>query len=869
MSIVIFRRKESMRKTYFIKTLSFVLSIVFVCSAMVVPAFALSDSDNVLRKNSKGEADDSLGAYLAANTYAEYIAPYADQEYPGCVVTEVPLASGEGVDVIEGLDEWRNYSDNDKDYREGAVFLSKDGEARWTITIPTTGRYYIAFSYYAPKNGTVNSIQRRLFIDGEIPFAEARFLNLSKNWTYNYEPDNSEDGSGFVSDLNGNHITPDVTQAPVWRTYYCSDAEGYRNDYYQFYLEAGEHTIELGAEREDCIMDKIIIEPAGKVGVVSAPTYQEYLDLYAGVPNGSGTVRIETEKPQFVSDSAVYMTSDRSSVVTSPSSPSAQLFNVIGANSYNSIGQWAAYTFTVSEEGMYHFVMRYKQTGLEGMYVCRTIKLSSIDLSTGEREYGLPDGTPTVPFAEAYNTRLNYEDDWQVSVLGDVVNDGNGDVARDFLFHFKPGVEYTLYLEVGLGTLAEQLQRVSNSLDNINAYYLRILQLTGASPDPNRDYHFAEIMPDVVYGLAYEGVQLDSIKKEFERLCGGNTGEHLSTLELVSNLLATMGTDEYEIPAKLSSLKSYLGTLGTWLNQSRNSSVTVDYVDVCFVENKDNLPDPDGNFFQRAWFEITSFFHSFFTEYDQMGITNEADMSDEALDVWLASGRDQSKIWRSMIDSDFSDYCKTESEYCQANGIGNIPVALKLITGGTLLPSILADKGPDVYMGLDSTTTINYAIRGAADPIYGFDADGNQVGFADAMDYLNENFDEAALNTIELLGKYYGVPMTMNFAMMYCRMDILLELDVTPPETWDDLLALLPMLQANNLSAGLGATEGLNTTLEIMMYQAGASMWRYDIDDPELPADITPEEYNRVYAPYAGAKIGLDTTVSLKVFENY
>ena len=55
------------------------------------------------------------------------------------------------------------------------------------------------------------------------------------------------------------------------------------------------------------------------------------------------------------------------------------------------------------------------------------------------------------------------------------------------------------------------------------------------------------------------------------------------------------------------------------------------------------------------------------------------------------------------------------------NGESNYGVALKLVTGGTLLPSILAAKGPDVYMGLGASEVINYAIREAVIGINGND----------------------------------------------------------------------------------------------------------------------------------------------------
>ena len=874
-----------MKNSLFVRLSCFVLSLIFVMSIVVIPASATTiGADGLEHKDNYGEMNKTeLEAYLKADSYLVYIQKQKEllaQKYgdnlPETSKVSVDLSkplTGEEVEnssvLISSLDVWNTYSSNPDDYRANSVYLPNSGSTTWEVNVPVEGLYYIGFSYYNVE-GTVNSIERKLSIDGVVPFAEARYLSMTKTWAYSYELD--EEGNlaenPFREDLIGNSLTPEINQKPVWRTYYCLDSSGYYTEFYQFYFSKGNHTIKLDAEREACILGSLELVPAAE-SELTAPSYADYLKAAqdAGVQpaDKNQVVKFEAETPDLVSDSAIYMTNDRSSALTSPSAPDSQLYNVIGANSYSSVGQWAAYSFKVDQEGLYNFVLRYKQSSLEGMYICRAIKLWSSD-----GQYGLADGTPTVPFAEAYNTRLDYSDDWQATAMGD------GNVT--FQFHFKPDVEYMVYLEVSLGSLASQLSRVNEALSVINDCYLRILQLTGANPDKNRDYHFAEIMPDVLYNLCWGAVELSQIKVYFEEICQ-TTGQHLSTLDLIANLLATMGTDEYEIPAKLGSLKSYLGTLGTWLNSSCTSSVTVDYIQVSYVETEEDLPRADGNFFQKFWFEISSFFYSFITEYDQMGVTSEEDLEENALDVWLASGRDQSKIWRSLIDSDFSDYCQNTSIYCQENNIHSIPLALKLITGGTLLPSILANKGPDVYMGLDSTTTINYAIRGAVEPIIS-PVEGE--GFSDAQYFFSgeaddvdgdgtgedDNFHAAAINTVELLGKVYGVPMTMNFAMMFYRMDILVELGVDLPETWTDMLSLLPVLQANNLAAGIGAklstsaaqgVEGLNTTLEVMMYQGGANMWRYD-----NPND--PEYYGGIYS---GAKIGLDTNESLAIFEFY
>jgi ABC-type glycerol-3-phosphate transport system substrate-binding protein len=222
-------------------------------------------------------------------------------------------------------------------------------------------------------------------------------------------------------------------------------------------------------------------------------------------------------------------------------------------------------------------------------------------------------------------------------------------------------------------------------------------------------------------------------------------------------------------------------------------------------------------------------------------------------------------------------------------------VTLKLVTGGTLLPSILSGKGPDVYIGLASADVINYAIRDAvigvsgndsrltaeqnavfSNTIYTFKDEANHkfytlnpadyetpeaysAAYADysskypisyvSQDFVsnvNGNYVDAAMDTVTLLDVAYGIPQTMTFAMMFYRMDVLAELGQEVPETWNGILSMLPVLQTNNMSMGVAYISAL----DFMMYQRGGNMWKYT-DIPE----------------YAGAQIDLDSDIALEAFD--
>ena len=929
-----------MKRSLFQKALCFALAVT-----MLLGSFAITASAAGLKESSSSSDLESMNAFLQAKSYAEYRKNFTETMKPGLSTITIPVLQ-EPTERKDGfivndprkpdvehnklIDDSFN---SDVDGTKWGAF----GEENWgnTVYLPTTGSstwkfhiddaqsswYYLKIEYYTVNTdeASVSAIERKLYIDDVVPFTEASMLSLTKTWHYDFlsktvedttEADASpvttykEESDGYYKrvvsvkdgkkttvtykmsqDINGNSMAPDIVQDSVWNTYYAQDTTGYEHGYYMFYFLPGDHTITLEAQREPMIVRSIELVPVDDPKH-AIPSYEDVLASYAAQgyqpANGGSITRIEAEFPDYVSDTSVSSTNDNTSSATYPVSSKAQLYNVIGENSFSAVGQWAAYKFTVDKTGLYKLGMRYLQSTLQGMYVCRAIKLSG-------GSYGHGDGTPSVPFLEAYNAQFNYSEDWQSTFVGD-------GTIEAFEFYFEEGVEYTLYVECSLGSLSSLIKSVEDCMKEINDDYLKILQLTGADADEYRDYNFYGVMPEVVVSLRNCAVFLEQVAVDLEKLCG-TKGSHIATLETIALLLDRMARDEGdEIAENMSNLKSNIGTLGTWINSSKTSSLTIDVINVVPADmTAKSLPKAKANFFESLWHEISSFFYSFFTDYDAMGLTRVPDENTTTVDVWLATGRDQSSIWRTMIDAQGSFTDRT----------GNA-VSLKLVTASTLLPSILAGKGPDVYLGLDSSTVINYAIRDAVVGISGNDKnlqgktdskgrDSNSVfnttyytyikdgkfvtdttlpagvtptfvseKFSDAIKiwdkdkdygsqelnnaaYDNANYVQAAMDTISLLGVTYGVPQTMSFAMMFYRADVLAELGETVPETWDELLALLPVLQANNMNIGIANGSAIN----FILYQRGGNMWKYT----EIPE-------------YAGAEIGLDTNIAYEAF-NY
>ncbi len=753
-----------------------------------------------------------------------------------------------------------------------AIYLPEDGTVTFKINVAHAGFYGIKMEYFPyAKDGKISSAEKKLTIDGQLLCSELTALNFTKNWEYAYTyaedengtyvfvasadgkytlPDEAKTKGDFVlkaaaekqgltafggktykptfqQDKNGNDIRADYALAPDWRSYTVTDASGFYRDDMQFYFTAGEHEIALSGVREGLLLKSL--------SLFLTEDKQSYADYFASVKDdvnnsaNAGVFYMEAEKPIMVSDSSVYPANDRSSAITSPSDASAQLLNVIGKTGFSTVGQWAAYEFAVTEDGLYDFAVRFQQKALEGMFVSRTLKMWSSD-----GEFGEADGTPTVPFAEAYRIRFNYRDDWQCTNFG--YYDQNNEFHK-FTFHFKKGVTYRIYMEVGLGDMASVIQTVQNSLNTINESYLNILKLTGASPDEYRSYNFKRVMPRTIQNLADQAVVLKNVVETMKQICG-TTGSNTATLVTIAELLEKMGAREDEIAKNLGNLKSYIGNLGTWLNTVKTQAITMDFITVQPVDSK--LPEDNANPFYSAWFEICAFVTSFFTDYNSMGIQESVEKVGE-IDVWLAYGRDQSLIWRNLVDDQFTNSTQ-------------IAVQLKLVTGGTLLPSVLCGQGPDVYIGLGSADTINYAIRSAIVPLYDQSHSTQHVATDEEYDaFIKLSFPDSALVPITLYDLIYGIPETSSFQMMFLRDDILDNLGIETPLTWDDMLAAIPILQANNMEIGMA----YGTAFKIFLYQRGGGMWMYNGTDGSAKDSI-----------YAGAQIAYGTNTALDAFSD-
>lgn len=766
---------------------------LLICIVMIIGAFAVPVSAATESAGSSGNkvSISDVSSILNALSYKEYQKKFAGKQestegmkdvvidITEDIVAEETTATTEKVDGYYGKD--------------GVLKTGDIGKVTWKFTVPVTGFYQIDIPY-CQVVGKTTSIERVFSLNGEVPFAEARSIVLQKVWKYDYEYKKDENGAfildekgnkipSFKLDGNGNDIRPSVIEDPKWITYALQDVDGHYTSPFEFFLEAGENTITLESTRESVVLDDIILRPTSSISI---PTYQEYInkhgDIASNTPN-VGSILIEGEMVTNTSSVTIYPLQDRTSPITSGltgiQSAQVQKYNVAGGTQWSTVGEWITYDVTVEQSGYYGIALRYKQDLLSGMYVSRKVYIDD-----------------ELPFVEAAGCRFDFTDKWKVKYLGDE--------TQDFYFYLEEGT-HTIKLEAVLADMGEQLRQISETLANLNNAYLEIIKLTGSDPDENRTYNFSKMMPHVLETMMVESINL---KKVFRYLSEttGLKGENTATLEQLYILLNKMASDESEIAGNLETFKAQLGSLGTWITNVSAQPLKMDYLTVQPANSE--LPKSDGNFFQKLWYELSMFFYSFVTDYNSLGVVEDPSQKVDPVEVWIALGRDQAQVMRSLIDNDFTP--KT-----------GVSASLKLISAGTLLPSVLAGAGPDVSLFESSAQIIDFALRSAVLPL-------NEHIENDSEDVLSW-FPEMAIVPLTLHDNsenaereytYYGLPDKLNFSMMFYRKDILSQLELDIPETWDDILAMVPVLQYNHMEVGI------QNDIYTFIYQSGNEAYK-------------------------------------------
>lgn len=648
---------------------------------------------------------------------------------------------------------------------EKALYTGNDSKVTWEVDVPEAGFYNVYLEYMTVKSRGV-AIERAFYVNGELPFQDASDMTFLRMWADASEP---------RVDNRGNEIRPTQTEVYGWQSSYLKDKMGYMTEPYQFYFEKGKNTITLEAVNEPMVLRKLDI-----VAVEDEFTYADYTAAQTGTKAaGSGLDYVQIvqgEDSTVRSESSLYAKYDRASAITKPYSITKTILNYIGGEAWRNPGQWIEWNVEVPEDGCYHLCIKGRQNYDRGNISYRSLSI---------------DGK--VPFDEMKQVAFRFGNDWESLVLSDE-ND------KPYSFYLTKGT-HTVRLEATLGNMGMILEELSDSTFRLNQIYRTLLVYTGATPDQYRDYKIDQVYPEIMEAMSLESKRLYKIVDEVVETTG-QKADKIASAQTLAQQLERFCEKPEKITLEFATFKENISALGSAILSMSETKLDIDYIAV-YGENA-RLDKDKSNFFKKAAHEVKSFFASFFIDYDAVGDVY-ADESN-TVKVWVLTGRDQGTILKSMIDDTFTP----------ATGI---PINVEIVGADALLNAVVAGNGPNVVLSVGAGQPVDFALRNAVEDL---------TQFADYEEVLKE-FAPSTYRQYTLDDSLYALPETLFYNVMFYRKDVLEDLELEVPQTWKELIEMLPTIQGNNLSVGIptaaGSSGSAAASTAVASAQADLSMY--------------------------------------------
>lgn len=756
-------------------------------ACLMVPAFSWEAGAKTLADKLRPDAEYGVSfEYQTQDNYQARLKEYTEKGYAPAVLEapiRIPAASYSKAEETPAL--------HVEDGRQAVLWLEDNDYLEWTVQVPVSGLYCLRVCYKAADDNGAD-IVRALSIDGEVPFDECVNIPLYRRW--------KDSGKPVVNSI-GDEVRPGVIQSMEWITSPMYDAGGMYDGALRFYLEAGVHTLRLSVVDEPLLLDYLELYAPEEL-----PTYAEVkaeYDAKGYTPAGGAGTQFEAEGEQilFKNNSTLRMSND-GDPKTSPQKTGSVVMNVLGGTAWQNGNGSVTWQVEVPESGLYRLALRLKQDYREGLPSYRRIEV---------------DGQ--VPFQEWESFRFSYDKNWRTEVLAD-------DEGVPYYIYLEAGQPHTLTMTVKQGELNTITQILTADSLRLSELLLNITMITGQTPDVNYDYELDQRIPGLLDTLDGIADNMRICMELMEQVSGNRPSKYYQMESMIAQL-AALKQDPFIIPRRLDDLNNILSTYGEWITQFQQHPLLLDTVEL--VPGTGEVASPRSNFFQRLWVSTVNFFNSFVKDYDSvLGVSAGDYEVHTTIDVWIGRGKDWGMLLKQMADEDFTP--KT--------GIGiriNILPAGQLGAGSVnaILLAISSGRAPDVGLATSTNSIGEFALRNAV-------ADLSKL---DGFEEVKEQFLSPLFIPMTYQGGVYGLPETMKFTALLYRKDILSELGLSLPETWDELYdKIIPVLYQNNMQFYVPAANQaeVESSFSMFLCQTGG---RYYTDDLMYSAFDQPAAY--------------------------
>jgi len=511
---------------------------------------------------------------------------------------------------------------------------------------------------------------------------------------------------------------------------------------------------------------------------LQVPTYEEYVAQYGNVEPAVDTYEINAIHYTKKNSTQAILEYENNPALT----PHEIKYKVLNALNWTEAGTEIEYQVDVEKDGWYQLAFHYKNEKKE-FDAFETIKI---------------DGS--VPFEEC----ISY------------IFAPTGTTWTNEVLSAEDGTPYYFYLTKGTHTISMKAEsepviqgwRYARLLsEHVSQFALEITKVTGAEIDKSRTWRMTKYIPEIPdYLKAYE-ILIQDIRHDLQKYStDGVSGALLSDFDKAMQFIEQMAEYPDEIALYTNILtgrdNSVLVSLSNFTSEICKQDFTLDMI---YVTGDGEIPGATAGVFSMVGNWVKTLVNSFTT--NKYSIETE---DDDVLTIWVNRAVTHVDLLQKLADTEFT----------QKTGI-KVKVSI-MPDANKLTLSAAADQTPDVALGLTSYMPFDLACRGA---LY------DLTQFEDFWQVANRFVPGAFVPYVYNEG-VYAIPETLDFHALVYRKDVFETLGLKVPDTWEDVIGILPELQRygmnfyHNISAGVGYKWFYQTTP--LIFQNGGRLYTED-----------------------------------------
>ena len=651
---------------------------------------------------------------------------------------------------------------NTKGYENEALSLPSDSELSFQVTSPKQGNYQIMMDYYIPKEIMQDS-RISVLINGKYQFYESRNIKLPAIW--------KDKTQKYDKDSYGNESYPKPVRVFKWQDIMLNHSVYSLTTPLIFSLKSGINTITIKTNEVEILVGDIKLTTGSKIN-----SYKEYKEKYKN--KSDANTKLTTIQGEHYSEkSESYIRGEKSNEYNMyPYDTSSKLINYLSPKMWENPGESVTYDMNIEKDGLYALSLKYKQNNKKNLPAFKRIYI---------------DGK--VPFQELNSYPFNYTGP-------NIVNETLSINKEKVLLYLSQG-KHTLTLESTADPFYDTYENLQGIINKISEISMKIKTVTGNKIDKNRTWNIIEYVPTLKDDL--KECQ-NSLKSEYDRvvvLAGNNKVPTLSNLNSAISMLDEFITTPDKIVNNMdqfsegsSSISQQIALL---LPELLKQPMAIDQI---YISDKDEkLPKEKVGFFKSISEEINKFMYSFKNSGDKAQVNEK-----EKINIWVNMTVPFVELLRQ----------KVENEFTKETGIKvNISI---MNNEQKLLLANSAGNAPDVVLGGSSYRPFDFALRGAIYDLRQFKDFGQYI-----KKYPSEMIVPFTIND-----SVYALPESLNFNVLFYRKDILSRLGLQVPNTWDDVVKMLPTLERYNMNfntmiANVGALKHLGATAPFIQQHEG------------------------------------------------